>query len=62
MSNSTPFKNSAGVQMKGAWLANDGCDFVKFVKWCLVPLVLPHGSDVSTVTWDALISGGGVSE
>ena len=45
MSDSTPVKNRlipAGVQMTGAWLVNDGCDFVKFVKWCLVPRILPH--------------------
>ena len=49
MSDSTPVKNRlipGGVQMMTAWLVNDGCDFVKFVKWCLVPHVLPHDSDV----------------
>ena len=63
MSDSAPVKNgliSAGVQMMSGWLVNDGCDFVKvwfgllgFVKWCLVPRVLPHGhgSDVLANDW-----------
>ena len=49
MSDSTPVKNKlipAVAQMMSAWLVNDGCDFVKLVKWCLIPCVLPHGSDV----------------
>ena len=37
---------SAVAQMMSAWLVNDGCDFMKLVKWCLIPCVLPHGSDV----------------
>ena len=39
MSDSTPVKNGlipAVAQMMRAWLVNAGCDFVKFVKWCLV--------------------------
>ena len=45
MSDSTPVKNMlipAGAQMMSAWLVNDGCDFVKLVKWCLIPYVFCH--------------------
>ena len=36
MFNSTLVKNGlipAVVYMMGAWLVNDGCDFVKLIKW-----------------------------
>ena len=49
MSNSTPVKNRlipVVVQMMSAWFVYDGCYFVKFLKWCLIPCVLPQGSDV----------------
>ena len=48
MSDSTPVKNiliPAVAQMMSVWLVNDGCDFVKLVKWCLISCVLPLGSD-----------------
>ena len=49
MSDSRYVKNKlipAVAEMMSAWLVNDGCDFVKLVKWCLIPCVLPRGSDV----------------
>ena len=48
MFNCSPVKNGlipAVVQTVSAWFINDGFDFV-FALWCLVPCVLPHGSDV----------------
>ena len=49
MSNSTPVKNRlipAVVQVMSVWFVNNGCNFMKFVEWCLVPHILPYGSDV----------------
>ena len=43
MSNSTPVKNGlilAVDQTMGVWFVNDGCNFMKFIEWCLVPCVL----------------------
>ena len=32
--------------MKSVGFINNGCNFVKFVERCLIPRVLPYGSDV----------------
>ena len=32
--------------MATEWFFKNGCNFMKIVSWCLVPCVLPYGSDV----------------